>query len=117
MAILLTGKPLSEASAADAYMLLSAVSGLGMSSGPGIQEEIARTLHVDELTIRSDDGLEQSSLSVGKYLSPRLFVRYVVGLFDQAFSVEMEYQMTDRFRLEATSGEAQSIDMVYKIER
>ncbi len=117
MAILLTGKPLSEASAADAYMLLSAVSGLGMSSGPGIQEEIARTLHVDELTIRSDDGLEQSSLSVGKYLSPRLFVRYVVGLFDQAFSVEMEYQMTDRLRLEATSGEAQSIDMVYKIER
>ncbi|MGM8228085.1 translocation/assembly module TamB domain-containing protein [Cellvibrio sp. ARAG 10.3] len=117
MAILLTGKPLSEASAADAYMLLSAVSGLGMSSGPGIQEEIARTLHVDELTIRSDEGLEQSSLSVGKYLSPRLFVRYVVGLFDQAFSVEMEYQMTDRLRLEATSGEAQSIDMVYKIER
>lgn len=117
MAILLTGKPLSEASAGEAYMLLSAVSGLGMSSGPGIQEEIARTLHVDELSINADDGFEQSSLSVGKYLSPRLFVRYVVGLFDQAYSVEMEYQMTDRLRLEATSGEAQSIDMIYKIER
>ena len=117
MAILLTGKPLSEASAGEAYMLLSAVSGLGMSSGPGIQEEIARTLHVDELSINAEDGFEQSSLSVGKFLSPRLFVRYVVGLFDQAFSVEMEYQVTDRLRLEATSGEAQSIDMVYKIER
>jgi translocation and assembly module TamB len=115
--LLLTGKPLAEASAADAYMLISAVSGLGMDKGPAITEEIARTFHLDELTIKSDDGFEQSSLWVGKYLSPRLFVRYVVGLFDQAFSIGVQYQMTDRLRLEAESGEAQSIDIIYKIER
>src|SRR5690606_4491972 len=117
MAILLTGKPLNEASAADAYVLLSAVSGLGMSDGPMITEEIAQTLRVDEFTINSDDGFKQSELWVGKYLSPRLFVRYIVGLFDQVSSVGVTYEITDKLRVEAESGEIQSVDLIYKIER
>lgn len=117
MAILLTGKPLNEASAADAYVLLSAVSGLGMSDGPMITEEIAQTLRVDEFTINSEDGFKQSELWVGKYLSPRLFVRYIVGLFDQVSSVGVTYEITDKLRVEAESGEIQSVDLIYKIER
>lgn len=119
MAILLTGKPLNEASAGEAFALYSIISGSGMNSGPGIKESITQALHVDELSIQPDDeeGFEQSSLLVGKQLSPRLFVRYIVGLFDQAFSIGITYQMTERLRLEAESGEAQSIDVIYKVER
>lgn len=117
MMMLLTGKPLSEASKADASLLVSAVSGLGMDSGASITSEISRFFHVDELAIKADQGLEQSELWVGKYLTPRLLVRYVVGIFDQAFSLGVEYQLTERLRIEAESGETQSVDVVYKIER
>lgn len=117
MMMLLTGKPLNEASKADASLLVSAMGGLGMDSGGSITSEITRFFHVDELEIKADQGLEQSELWVGKYLTPRLLVRYVVGIFDQAFSLGVEYQLTERLRIEAESGETQSVDVVYKVER
>jgi translocation and assembly module TamB len=117
MMMLLTGKPISDASKADASLLVSAMSGLGMDSGGGITSEITRFFGVDQLEIKSDQGFDQSELWVGKYLTPRLLVRYIVGIFDQAFGFGVEYQLTDRLRLEAESGETQSVDVVYKIER
>lgn len=117
MALLLTGKPLSEASAGDAYAIISAMSGLGMDEGGSIIGQIADTFSLDEFKINSDDGLEHSSLWVGKYLTERLFVRYIIGLFDRVSKVGVSYQMSDRLRLEAESGEVQSVDMIYKIEQ
>src|SRR5690606_1853153 len=112
MALLLTGKPLSEASAGDAYAIVAAMSGIGMDGGGSFTGQIAQTLQLDELSINADDGLEHSALWMGKYLTPRLFVRYVVGLFDQSSRIGMRYQMSDRLRLEAESGEAQSVDLI-----
>lgn len=117
MMMLLTGKPLDEASKADASLLISAMSGLGMDSDGSITTEITRIFHVDELEIKSDQGFNQSELWVGKYLTPKLLVRYVVGIFDQAFGFGVEYQLTNRLRLEAVSGETQSVDVVYKVEK
>lgn len=117
MMMLLTGKPIKDASQADASLLVSAMSGLGSDAGGGLTSGITRFFGVDELEIKSDQGFDQSELWVGKYLTPRLLVRYVVGIFDQAFGFGVEYQLTDRLRLEAESSDTQSIDVVYKIER
>jgi translocation and assembly module TamB len=117
MMMLLTGKPIKDASDADASLLLSAMSGLGMDSGGSITAEINRFFRVDQLEVKSDDGIDQSQLWVGKYLTPKLLVRYVVGIFDQAFSFGIEYQLTDSFRIEAESGETKTVDLIYKIER
>jgi translocation and assembly module TamB len=117
MKMLMTGKPAGDFTKGDASILLSAMSGLGMDSGGSIAAEITQFFRVDELEIKSDQGLKQSELWVGKYLTPKLLVRYVVGLFDSAFSLGMEYQLTNSLRLEAISGEAQSVDIIYKIER
>jgi translocation and assembly module TamB len=117
MMMLLTGKPIKEASNADASLLLSAMSGLGMDSGGSITSEINRFFGVDQLEVKADDGIDQSQLWVGKYLTPKLLVRYVVGIFDQAFSFGIEYQLTDSFRIEAESGTTKSVDLIYKIER
>lgn len=117
MALLLTGKPLAEASAGDAYAIVSAMSGLGMDEGGGITSQIAGAFSLDEFRISAEDGFEHSSLWLGKYLTERLFVRYIVGLFDQVNKVGVSYQMTDRLRIEAESGLIQSVDMIYKIDR
>ena len=117
MMMLLTGKPLSEASKADASMLIAALGGMGVERSQGITQEVAQFFGVDEVSIKSDKGIDQSQLWVGKYVSPRVLVRYVVGLFDQAFSLGVVYRLTDRVRIEAESGETQSLDVIYKIER
>ena len=117
MMMLLTGKPLSEASKADASILITALGGMGVQSSQGITQEIAQFFGVDELSIKSDKGIEQSQLWVGKYVTPKILVRYVVGLFDQAFSLGVVYRLTDKVRVEAESGETQSVDVIYRIER
>lgn len=117
MMMLLTGKPLSEASKADASVLVAALGGLGVERSQSITQDVAQFFGVDELSIKADKGFDQSQLWVGKYLTPRVLVRYVVGLFDQAFSFGVVYRLTDRVRIEAESGETQSLDMIYKIEK
>lgn len=117
MAMLLTGKALSESSQADAYSLIGAISSLGMDNGEGMTSDIAHFFHIDEITVKADKGLDQSALWMGKYVTPKLFIRYIVGLFDQTFSLGVRYQLNDKLRLEAESGKNQSVDVIYKIER
>ena len=54
---------------------------------------------------------------MGKYVTPKLFIRYMVGLSDQAFALGVRYDIKDKPRLEAESGKTQSVDVIYKIER
>jgi translocation and assembly module TamB len=117
MAMLLTGKKLSESSQADAYSLIGAISSLGMDNGEGMTSDIAHFFHIDEITVKADKGLDQSALWMGKYVTPKLFIRYIVGLFDQTFSLGVRYQLSEKLRLEAESGKNQSLDVIYKIER
>ncbi len=117
MAILLTGKSLNSSSSADASMLVNAIGGLGLERSGFITAEIADTFDLDEFRIQAEDNVTESSLYIGKYLTPRLFVRYVVGLFDQTNSLGLRYELTEELRLEAESGVTQSVDIIYKFER
>lgn len=117
MAMLITGKALSQSSKDDAYAIIGAIGKLGMSQGDSMSSDIARKVGLDEVTVKADKGLQQSELWIGKYLTPKLFVHYIVGLFDQAFSLGMTYKINDRVQLEAESGKTQSLDVMYKIER
>ncbi|WP_027328399.1 translocation/assembly module TamB domain-containing protein [Marinimicrobium agarilyticum] len=117
MAMLFTGKSLNSSSSADASMLVNAIGGLGLKRSGFITAEIADTFNLDEFRIQTEDNVQESSLYIGKYLTPDLFVQYVVGLFDQTSSVGLRYEITESLRLEAESGLHQSVDLIYNIER
>jgi translocation and assembly module TamB len=121
MAILVTGKPLSRSSKDDAYSIIGAIGKLGMNQGDNqgdsMTDEIAKKVGLDEISVKADKGLKQSELWIGKNITPRLFVHYIVGVFDQAFGLAMTYKISDRVQLEAESGKTQSLDVIYKIER
>ena len=56
-------------------------------------------------------------MALGKYLTPRLYVGYVLGLFDSSSSLVMRYKLTKSFSLETMTGDQQSVDLYYNIER
>lgn len=58
-----------------------------------------------------------SAFSVGKYLSPRLYVGYGRSLYDQLQLFIVRYQLRTHVELEATSGREQRIGVQYKRER
>ncbi len=118
MAVLFTGKPLGAGSSqADASMLVNAIGGLGLERSGFITAEIADTFSLDEFRIQTEDDVTESSLLIGKYITPKLLVRYVVGLFGQAPTIGLRYEITEELRLEAESGIKQSVDLIYKFER
>lgn len=118
MAYLLTGRPLSGASEADAGVLMTAIAAFGVEQGGVAARQIGEAVGLDEVAIESEGAFEQSALMLGKHLSSRLYLRYTVGLFEQASTLMLRYQLTRRLNLETqTSGEAQSMDLIYRIER
>lgn len=117
VAILLTGKSLSNTTKSDANLLVNAIASLGIKKSQPLTNQLSQTFGLDVLTIDSESGLDQSSLMIGKYLTPRLYVRYAIGLFDQMSKLALEYQLTEHIMVEAKSGQSQSMDIIYRIER
>ena len=88
-----------------------------MSRGDSTSADIVQKFGLDEVSIKADKGLKQSELLVGKNVTRKLFMHYIVGLFDQAFSLGFTYKVNNKVSIEAESGKEQSVDVVYKIER
>ena len=54
---------------------------------------------------------------VGKYLSPRLYVTYGVGLFEPISTFKIRYILGRDWTLQAEQGEGTSADFLYTVER
>jgi translocation and assembly module TamB len=69
-----------------------------------------------------DVGIEQNlanetSLVLGKYLSPRLYVSYGISLAEAINTLQMRYTLNDKWTIRTESGREQRGEIVYTIER
>jgi translocation and assembly module TamB len=62
-------------------------------------------------------GTKGGSYTLGKYLTPDLYVGYGIGLFNAINTFNMRYKLTEKLALQAASGIASSADLVYTFER
>lgn len=113
---LLTGRPLSGGTQSDAARLQQAAAALGLNRANVITQQIANALGLDELTV-GGDGVDQTSLLLGKQISPDIFIRYALGVFEQSGKLLLNYRLTENVSVQAESGEQQGMDIIYKIER
>jgi translocation and assembly module TamB len=118
LSYLVTGGPLSGGQGANAAALTSAALGLGLDSANTITGQISGSLGLDELGIEGgEDDLEGSAMAIGKRLSPDLYVRYVYGLFDDTATLQLRYSLSKHLQVEVGTGQQQSADLLYEIER
>ena len=59
----------------------------------------------------------ETSLVLGKYLSPRLYVSYGVSLTESINTIKMRYTINDRWTIKTESGKEIGADLVYTIEK
>ena len=59
----------------------------------------------------------ETSLVLGRYLSPRLYVSYGVGLAEAINTIKMRYTIGDHWTVKTEAGTQRSADLVYTIER
>lgn len=116
LSYLLLGRPLHQASSGEGDLLTKAISALGVKGGNLLAKRIGRTLGLDELTVQAGNTPEETSLVIGKYLSPRFYVSYGIGLFQATNTLALRYTLNQSLTLRAQSGEENTIDLLYTHE-
>ncbi|MFL6236067.1 MAG: translocation/assembly module TamB domain-containing protein [Thermoanaerobaculia bacterium] len=124
LAYLLLGHPLGQSTAQEGDLLANAANSLGLKGGNLVAKKIAARFGLEEARIESTGGIKQASLVVGKYLSPRLYVSYGLGLFQPVSTFNIRYLFSRQWSLQAQqgaaisgTGQATGVDLLYTVER
>ncbi len=110
------GRPLSSLSSSEGSDLIGAAANLGLRNSGLITEKVASTFGLDEFTVGGASA-QSASVSVGKYLNPKLYLSYGLGIFDKLSTVRLRYELSKRFSIETESGSEMGADIFYRIER
>lgn len=87
-----------------------------LQGGAIVGQQIGARIGVDDVGVETDT-LNQTSLVLGKFLNPRLYVSYGVSLTQSINTVKLRYTLGDHWTIKLEAGEARSSDLVYTIER
>jgi translocation and assembly module TamB len=118
LAFLVTGKPLSEVGAGEGDAVQSAARSLGTAAGGLLAKNIGRRLGVDEVGVKESEAIGGAALTIGQYLSPRLYLSYGVGLFEPGEVVTLRYKLSGKLTFEALNGSRDSrAGLEYRRER
>jgi translocation and assembly module TamB len=103
LSYLIAGKPLDQVgqSEGEGDALQNAARQLGTAAGGLLAKNIGRRLGVDEVGIQDSAALGGAALTVGQYLSPRLFLSYGFGLFEPGNVLTLRYKLSKELGLEA----------------
>lgn len=112
---LILGRPLNTASGNDSDALYRAAVMMG---GSRAARGIAMKFGLDEVGIEQGAGSEEAAMVVGKYLTPRLYLQYAVGIWEAANRLRLRYTISRRWTLKLEQGGPHSGgDFQYVIER
>ncbi len=117
LAYLMLGRPLETASGEEGSMMAKAALALSLSGGDSLARQIGDRFGLDEMRVEASDTGEQASLVMGRYLAPRLYVSYGVGIVESFNTLSVRYQLSDRWYIRGESGEHQSADILFTIDR
>jgi translocation and assembly module TamB len=83
-----------------------------------LAKSLGKRLGVDELSIKDDEVIGGSALTVGQYLSPRLYLSYGVGLFEPGDVITLRYKLSDELAVQTQRGpEDTRAGIEYRIEK
>ena len=102
----------SAASASDTALLQQAAMALLAGSGPGITGQLADALGLDSLSF-AGDGLENSSVMLGKRFSRNFYVAYEHGINSAMGTLYFFYDINRRLKLRGETGAESAIDLIY----
>jgi translocation and assembly module TamB len=120
VAYLVVGKPLDEMQGGDRSTVSSARDAVTSQAGGLIAGRIGRRFGLEEVGVENKldaTGVSNTSLVLGKFLSPRLFISYGISLTESINTLKLRYTISDRFVLKTEAGENQSADVEFTFER
>jgi len=121
LSYLVTGRSLSDvgsASGSSQDALASATQSLEGAAGGLIAKRIGARLGIDEAGVEENELIGGSALTIGEYLSPRLYLSYGVGLFEPGEVIALRYKLSRDIGVKVQRGtEETRAGVEYRIER
>ena len=110
------GRPLSSLSSGEGGDLIGAAAALGLQNSGFLTDSLAAKFGIDTLQVETNGTATDASLVVGKYLTPKLYLSYGIGLFESLSAAKLRYDLSKNWALEAERGAEVGADLLYKIE-
>lgn len=118
LSYVLLGRPLDSTNQSQQGIVTDAANSLGVQGGSYIAGTLARQIGLDDAHVESRAGeFEESTLMLGTYLSPRVYVNYGVGILDQVSTLRVQYFIDRHWTLQAETGPESSAQFLYTVER
>lgn len=115
MSYLLTGH--APSNNGDQSALAGAALLMGMQQGQQFAGDIGKKFALDEAYLETGEEAGEAAFVAGKYLSPKLYVSYAAGLFENTNTFRARYSLTGHWTLQGESGRYDSTDLLYWFER
>jgi len=119
LAYLLFGHGMEQTSGSEQSTLNRAANAIGIAGGTLLAKTLGKQVGVDTVSVENaspySTNANQASLFLGKYLSPRLYVSYGIGLYEPLNLLRIRYTLSRHWALEAESGTISGADILYTI--
>ena len=118
LAYIVLGRPLARNSGEAALMMTAAGALLSEGESAVLQDRLERTLGLEVGFEAGDDNGNGagSLLTIGKYLSPDLYISYGKSLFSETSEFRMRYSLGEHWDIESMTGTESGVDLFYRIE-
>ena len=117
LSYLITGRPLSALKSGEGDLVGAAAQALGSATGDLLAKSIGARLGVDA-AVSDNAALGGAALTVGKYLSPKLYISYGVGIFTPGEVITLRYKLSRMWELEAQNATTENrAGLNYRLEK
>ncbi|MBP6596438.1 MAG: translocation/assembly module TamB domain-containing protein, partial [Arenimonas sp.] len=113
---LILGRPLAAATGTDAARVDAAQMALG-AGGTLIAQQLGTQLGLDVAGVSDSRNLGGATFTLGKYVSPRLFISYGVSLVGTGQVVTLKYLLRRGFDISIESGNENAASVNWRTER
>lgn len=118
LSYLVLGRPLDTSSGKEGPNLSAAAAAikLGATGGAGLTNSVGETLGITDLAVDAEGSGDDTQFTVSGYISPKLYLRYGVGIFTPVNTATIRYKINSRLYLEAVSSLDSAIDLFYNFK-
>ncbi|RMF94741.1 MAG: hypothetical protein D6727_12170, partial [Gammaproteobacteria bacterium] len=116
LSFLVLDRPVSAVQPGGSAELSNTALAFGLLRVLPITQQLEQELGLDEVALEGSGG-ENTSLVAGKRIGRDLFIRYRYGLFNRIGTFLLRYRIGRGFSIEAGSGEQQSLELIYSLDR
>jgi translocation and assembly module TamB len=82
-----------------------------------LASQLGSKLGIPDISVEQSADSDTTSLVLGKYLSPRLYVSYGISLTESINTIKMRYTLDDHWTIRTEAGKERSGDLVFTIEK